>query len=46
MGWESDDVVRFGPGPPSRSNDGSLASVSCLFCGYNLHRLSDVLGLV
>ena len=35
MGWESSDVVRFHLwSPPSRSNDGSLASVSCLSGGY------------
>ena len=34
MGWESSDVVRFDIGPP-RSNDGSLALVSCLSGGYN-----------
>ena len=33
MGWESSDVFRFDLGP-SRSNDGSLALVSCLFGGY------------
>ena len=34
MGWESFDV-RFDFGsPPSRSNDGSLALVSCLSSGY------------
>ena len=39
MGWESSDVVRFDLGaPPSRSNDGSLALVSCL---SNLHQSSD-----
>ena len=34
MGWESSDVFRFYLGPLSRSNDGSLALVSCLFGGY------------
>ena len=35
MRWESSDVVRFGLGaPPSRSNDGSVALVSCLSDGY------------
>ena len=32
--------------PPSRSNDASLALVSCLSEGYNLHQFSDVLALV
>ena len=27
-------------------SDSCLALVSCLFGGYNLHRFSDVLGLV
>ena len=34
MGWESSDVFRFDLGPLSRSNDGSLVLVSCLFGGY------------
>ena len=34
MGWESSDVFSFHLGPLSRSNDGSLALVSCLFGGY------------
>ena len=34
MGWESSDVFRSDLGPLSRSNDGSLALVSCLFGGY------------
>ena len=34
MGWESSDVFRFDLGSLSRSNDGSLALVSCLFGGY------------
>ena len=34
MGWESSDVFRFDLGPLSRSNDGSLALVSCLFGRY------------
>ena len=34
MGWESSEVFRFDlapPPPPSRSNDGLLALVSCIF---------------
>ena len=35
MGWESSDVFRFDLlAPPSRSNDGSLALVSCVSGGY------------
>ena len=35
MGREFSDVFKFDLGaPPSRSNDGSLALVSCLFGGY------------
>ena len=35
MGWEFSDVVRFYLGaPPSRSNNGSLALMSCLSSGY------------
>ena len=35
MGWESYDVSQILPlAPPSRSNDGSLALVSCLSGGY------------
>ena len=35
MGWEYSDVFRFDlEAPPSRSNNGSLALVSCLFGGY------------
>ena len=45
--WESSDVVRFGLGPPPlRSNDGSLALVSCLSCGCNLDRFSDGMTLI
>ena len=36
MRWESSDVDRFALGPllQARSNDGSLALVSCLSDGY------------
>ena len=46
MGWESSDVVRFDLEPPSRSNYGSLASVSCLSGGYSLYHFSNARGLV
>ena len=48
MGWESSDVVRFGLWPPSfqGQNDGSLALVSCLSGGHNLHQFCDAPGLV
>ena len=46
MGWESSDVFRFGPTPPSRSNDGSLALVSCLFGGYKFASVLRCVGLI
>ena len=46
MGWESSDVFRFGLGPLSRSNDGSLALVSCLFGGYKFVLALRCIGLV
>ena len=46
MGWESSDV-RFDLGaPPSRSNDGSLALVSCLSGGYKFASVLRCVGLV
>ena len=33
-------------GPPSRSNDGSLALVSCLFGGYKFASVLRCIGLV
>ena len=46
MGWESSDVFRFDLGPLSRSNDGSLALVSCLFGGYKFASVLRCVGLV
>ena len=46
MGWESFDVVRFVLGLPSRSNDGSLALVSCLSGGYKFALVLRYIGLV
>ena len=47
MGWESSDVFRFDLGaPPSRSNDGSLALVSCLFVGYKFASVLQCAGVV
>ena len=47
MCWESDDVFRFDLGaPPLRSNDGSLALVSCLFGGYKFALVFRCVGLV
>ena len=47
MGWESSDFFRFDLGaPPSRSNDGSLALVSCLFGGYKFASVLRCVGLV
>ena len=46
MGWESSDVFRFDLGPLSRSNDGSLALVSCLFGGYKFASVLQCVGLV
>ena len=35
MCWESSDGVQISPwAPPSKSDNGSLALVSCLFGGY------------
>ena len=43
MGWESSDVVKIKLSPPpSRSNDSSLALVSCPYLDTNLHQFSDV----
>ena len=43
MGWESCGMVRFDLGPPpSRSNDGSLALVSCLSGGYKFFIISPM----
>ena len=47
MDWESCDVVRFDLGPPpSRSNDGSLALVSCLSVGYKFASIFRCVGRV
>ena len=46
MSWESSGVVRFDLGPFSRSNDGSLALVSCLFGGYKFASVLRCIGLV
>ena len=47
MGRESSDVFRFDLGlPPLRSNDGSLALVSCLFDGYKFASVLRCVGLV
>ena len=47
MGWESSDVFRFDLGAPfSRSNDGPLALVSCLFGGYKFASVLQCSGLV
>ena len=43
VGWESSDV-RFAP--PSRSNNGSLALVSCLSGGYRFASVLRYVGLV
>ena len=46
MSWESSDVFKFDLGaPPSRSNDGSLALVSCLFGGYKFASVFRCIGL-
>ena len=47
MGWESSDVFRFDLGAPlSRSNNDSLALVSCLFGGYKFALVLQCVGLV
>ena len=46
MCWESSDVFRFDLGPRSRSNDGSLALVSCLFGGYKFASILRCVSLV
>ena len=47
MDWESSDVFRFDLGAPSsRSNDGSLALVSCLLGGYKFASVLRCVGLV
>ena len=47
MGGESSDVFKFDLGPPpSRSNNGSLALLSCLFSGYKFPLVLRCVGLV
>ena len=46
MGWESSDVKFDILAPPSRSNDGSLALVSCLSGGYKFASVLRCVGLV
>ena len=47
MGWESSDFVRFRPlAPPSRSNNGSLALVSCFSGGYKFALVLRSVGVV
>ena len=47
MGWESSDVVSFDLWPlNSRSNNGSLALVSCLSGGYKFASVLRCVGLV
>ena len=46
MGRESSDVFRFHLRPLSRSNDGSLALLSCLFGGYKFALVLRCIGLV
>ena len=47
MGWESSDVVRIDLWSiPSRSNNGSLALVSCLSVGYKFASVLRCIGLV
>ena len=47
MGWESSVVDRFDLGaPPSRSNGGSLALVSCLSGGYKFATVLRCVGLI
>ena len=46
MGWESSDVFIFDLGPLSRSNNGSLAFVSCLFGGYKFASVLRCVGQV
>ena len=48
MGWEPSDVFRFDLGPPPliRSNNGSLALVSCLFSRYKFASVLRCVSLV
>ena len=46
MGWESSAVFRFDLGSLSRSNDGSLTLMSCLFGGYKFALVVRCVGLV
>ena len=46
MDWESSDVFIFDLGPLSRSNNGSLALISCLFSGYKFALVLRCVGLV